>query len=555
MKCYILSAVIFVVFFRLSSSSQNDLIVLTLHGPVRGTTLTSSRSNRQFLAFMGIPYARPPVGDLRFKAPQPAASWTELKNATVEGSTCPHVSEWTRTTEGEEDCLFINVFTPKLPSGPNVTLYDVLVVIHGGGFFFGSGNRISLGPDFLVDEDVVVVSFNYRLGFLGFLSLQNSEVPGNNGLKDQSMALHWIKQNIARFGGDPNKVTISGNSAGGAAVHYQVLSPMSRGLFQRAVAQSGSALNPWAFQSASKSVDTAFRVGTFLGTNTTDKDELLRYLKSLPLERLWRVVTSHDFKFQPTSEINITSDEVFLPDKPINMINAGNFNKVPYVTGVASREGILLVQQLKQGYLGDLQNKTESIIKEEFEMEENDPRIHEAAAKLREFYFGDATNVTLLQRIIFITDLWFTRGVYCTAKRQAALSTSPVYVYQFSFSGATNLYKDKFGGGDIPGAAHADELAYLYQASFTNQTFAPESPELELSRRIIKLWANFVKTGNPTPEADPLLQNVTWNPVTQTEFPYLHIDTNLTLKHDLLNDTMNFWDQLTRNYTTHSLCE
>ncbi|XP_069678272.1 juvenile hormone esterase-like isoform X2 [Periplaneta americana] len=446
MKCFTFSAAIFPLFFSLSSSSEADLIVLTSHGPVRGTILISSRSNRPFFAFMGIPYAKPPVGDLRFKPLQPAESWTEVKNATVEGSMCPQVSEWTNAAEGEEDCLFINVFTPKLPSGPNATLLAVMAVIHGGGFTIGSGNRNALGPDFLVDEDVVIVTFNYRLGLLGFLSLQNSEVPGNNGLKDETFALRWVKQNIDRFGGDPSKVTVAGNSAGAAAVHFQVLSPMSRGLFQRAIEESGSALNPWAFQSASKSVDMAFRVGKFLGTNTTDKNELLRYLKSLPMEQLWRVVTSRDFKFLPTTEINITNDEVFLPDMPINMINAGNFNKVYYLIGVTSREGIIIVQS----------------------------------------------------------------------------------------------------------ASHADELGYLYRSTFTNKTFVPGSPELEMSKRIVRLWANFVKTGNPTPEADPLLQNVAWKPLTKTEFPYLDIDTNLTLQHDLLKKAMNFWDQLARNYTTHT---
>ncbi|XP_069678271.1 juvenile hormone esterase-like isoform X1 [Periplaneta americana] len=554
MKCFTFSAAIFPLFFSLSSSSEADLIVLTSHGPVRGTILISSRSNRPFFAFMGIPYAKPPVGDLRFKPLQPAESWTEVKNATVEGSMCPQVSEWTNAAEGEEDCLFINVFTPKLPSGPNATLLAVMAVIHGGGFTIGSGNRNALGPDFLVDEDVVIVTFNYRLGLLGFLSLQNSEVPGNNGLKDETFALRWVKQNIDRFGGDPSKVTVAGNSAGAAAVHFQVLSPMSRGLFQRAIEESGSALNPWAFQSASKSVDMAFRVGKFLGTNTTDKNELLRYLKSLPMEQLWRVVTSRDFKFLPTTEINITNDEVFLPDMPINMINAGNFNKVYYLIGVTSREGIIIVQKaLRKLYvLRDVRNLTDSVFLSEFGLKKSDPRFHEAAAKFRESYFGDSTNVTLLQRINFLSDFWYRRGVYCTFKRQAALSKRPVYVYMFSFSGYMNLYKERSGGSDIPGASHADELGYLYRSTFTNKTFVPGSPELEMSKRIVRLWANFVKTGNPTPEADPLLQNVAWKPLTKTEFPYLDIDTNLTLQHDLLKKAMNFWDQLARNYTTHT---
>ncbi|XP_069678766.1 uncharacterized protein [Periplaneta americana] len=553
MKCSILSAAIFLILFALSSSSESDLIVQTLHGPVRGTILTSSRSNRPFFAFMGIPYAKPPVGDLRFKAPQPAESWTEVRNATVEGSKCPQMREHT-SGGGEEDCLFINVYTPKLPSGPNDTLHDVLVVIHGGAFYHGSSGRNSFGPDFIVDEDVVLVSFNYRLGILGFLSLQNSEVPGNNGLKDQVIALRWINQNIALFGGDPNKVTVSGNSAGGSSVHYHLLSPMSRGLFQRAILQSGCVLNPWAFKTPDRNLRLAFRIGQLLGVNTTDKDVLLQHLKTVPSDELMRVNIRSEFRVKPTTDLASTNGEVFLPDKPINLINAGNYSKVPLLIGVTSREGILRIQSIRQEVGQDPQNKIEAMMSEEFDMEEGSERLREVAAAIKQFYFGDSTNDTVLKHVNLVSDVWFTRGVYCTVKRQVAHSATPVYAYRL-FSGAMNFYKHRFGGSDIPGAAHADELGYLFRRPSVNHTSTPGSPELDTSSRMVKLWVNFVKTGNPTPEADPLLQNVTWSPVTQTEFPYLDIDTNLTLKHALRSDTMNFWDQLTRNYTAHSLCE
>ncbi|KAJ4435644.1 hypothetical protein ANN_18260 [Periplaneta americana] len=468
MKCFKFSALIFLILFGLSSSSDSDLIVETLYGPVRGTILTSARSNRPFFGFMGIPYAKPPVGDLRFKPLQPLDPWTEVRNATAEGSVCPQTSEWSLKAEGIEDCLFINVYTPKLPSGPNDTLLPVLFLIHGGGFYFGSASKIALGPDFMVDENVVVVSFHYRIGIFGkyisfeillrkkrldqkegFLSLQNAEVPGNNGLKDQTFALRWTKQNIARFGGDPSKITIVGHSAGGSAVHFQVLSPMSRGLFQRAIVQSSSALNSQAFQFPNENIKRAFRVGKILGTNTTDKDELLRYLRSLPLEKYWKIIAKEDLLFLPTTESNTTKEEVFLPDTPINILKAGNFNKVSYLTGVTSREAIIGLR--KELLLGDVQNKTESIIMDEFGMEESDLRVPEAAAKLREFYFGGSTNPTLLQFINLYSEVVVTKDVYCTIKLQAAKSTSPIYVYQFSFYGYMNIYKDiLYGGSDIP---------------------------------------------------------------------------------------------------------
>lgn len=140
-----------------------------------------------------------------------------------------------------EDCLYLNIHTPQI-STPNLKL-PVMAYIHGGGFTYGSGNVESVGPDFLVPRGVILVTINYRLGALGFLSLQTPECPGNNGLKDQNLALRWIQKNISAFGGNPDNVTLFGESAGSVSVHYHLLSKLSRGLFHRAITQSGTATN------------------------------------------------------------------------------------------------------------------------------------------------------------------------------------------------------------------------------------------------------------------------------------------------------------------------
>lgn len=145
--------------------------------------------------------------------------------------------------------------------------------IHGGGFQFGSGNSFLYGPDYLIDEGVVLVTINYRLGALGFLSADVPEAPGNAGLKDQVLALKWVKDNIKEFGGNPDKVTIFGQSAGAASVHYLMLSPMAKGLFHGAIAQSGVALNPWAFTENTK--NRAFKLGSVLGLETNDTQKLV----------------------------------------------------------------------------------------------------------------------------------------------------------------------------------------------------------------------------------------------------------------------------------------
>lgn len=163
-----------------------------------------------------------------------------------------------------------------------------MVYIHGGSFSGGSGNDLIWGPDYFVDDGVVMVTINYRLGPLGFLSTNDNNAPGNYGLKDGVLALKWIKKNIAQFGGDPNRVTIFGESAGGVYVHYLVLSPMARGLFARAISQSGSALNPWAYETNPQ--DATHRFARKLGISFTNNADLIEKLRKVNFNDLIKAI-------------------------------------------------------------------------------------------------------------------------------------------------------------------------------------------------------------------------------------------------------------------------
>lgn len=223
-----------------------DLKVRIESGRILGRYMTSE-SGKTIRAFMGIPFAEPPVGDLRFRAPVKPAIWTGIRLALQPPPVCLHKDPFRRATvtAGQEDCLYLNVYAPKIDLEKNKKL-AVMVYIHGGGWEAGYGGYANAAPEYFLEHDIILVTGNYRLGVLGFLSLENEEIPGNFGLKDQTMMLAWVRMNIDKFGGDSNRITIFGNSAGGASVNYHSIAPMSKGLFQQAILQSGSLMNIWS---------------------------------------------------------------------------------------------------------------------------------------------------------------------------------------------------------------------------------------------------------------------------------------------------------------------
>ncbi|KAF4526362.1 hypothetical protein B566_EDAN014100, partial [Ephemera danica] len=286
-------------------------------GSLRGTTMWS-RKGRVFYAFQGIPYAAPPIGSLRFKPPGEAPKWSGEFDARTEGNSCLQIHILlTGKFIGDEDCLYLNVYTPKLENEGSPL--SVMVYIHGGGFIMHSGGNEFYGPHFLLDRDIVLVTINYRLGALGFLSLGTKETPGNYGLKDQVAALRWVQKNIAKFGGNPNSVTIFGQSAGAASVHYLMLSPLAKGLFHRAILQSGSAYNPWALtRHAPRHANELARA---LGCSSQD-----------PLKCL-QTADAH--------QLPLGTSESFLSEDPRTMLARGNISNVPIIAGLNTHEGVI----------------------------------------------------------------------------------------------------------------------------------------------------------------------------------------------------------------------
>ena len=240
---------------------------------------------------------------------------------------------------GEEDCLYVNVYVPRTHINPIENL-NVIVDIHGGGFMALSGH-IYAGPGYIMDHDVIFVTFNYRLGLLGFLSTEDDVLPGNNGLKDQVLALKWVQRNIRSFGGNPGSVTLTGASAGGVSVQLHYLSPMSTGLFHRGFSQSGCALNPYVLQGGA--LDKAKTIALAVGCPQTPTTELKKCLKEKPYQQLLNqtlLFTGYGFHplvvFSPVVEKGANA---FLPEKPRQLLSKKHVQDLPWMASFVEHDG------------------------------------------------------------------------------------------------------------------------------------------------------------------------------------------------------------------------
>nr|XP_034826962.1 esterase FE4-like [Maniola hyperantus] len=342
---------VILVFFILGRIIWHDVAAVTVRveqGLLEGEQKWTITNDTLFYIFKGIPYAAPPTGRRRFKEPQPARSWKGIRKATEHGSVCPQFDFLFTNMyiPGSEDCLFLNVYTPRLPP---CSLLPVMFFIHGGGYVTGSGNDDYYGPDFLINHNVVVVTINYRLDNLGLLCLDTADVPGNAAMKDQVAALRWVQRNIKNFGGDPNKVTLIGQSVGSASVALHALSPMSKGLFRRAIGTSGVPIND--FMTAFEQRRRAFELGKKLGFQTTSTSALLKFLRTVPVRSLVNtnssIIAAEDYiqiltkgyYIVPVVETDF-GQERFLTETALTLIEKGR-HEVDMLLGYTSNEGLI----------------------------------------------------------------------------------------------------------------------------------------------------------------------------------------------------------------------
>ena len=329
------------------SASDLPPIANIATGKLSGTQDTKTGLNE----FKGIPYAAPPVGPLRWKPPQPAAAWAGVRKADHFGPRCmqrPIYSDMVFRSNGmSEDCLYLNVWAPANSSNENL---PVLVYFYGGGFTAGDGSEPRYDGASLARRGIVIVTVNYRLGIFGFLALPTlaAESPeratGNYGLLDQNAALHWVQHNISTFGGDPNQVTIGGESAGSMSVSVQMASPLSKGLMQRAIGESGAMLG----NLKPRPLALAERQGDAFEQRVSA--HLLDQLRAMDANALLKAAGEKD-----VPEFGPTVDGYFLPRSPEAIYQVGAQAHIPLLVGSNSQEGYYTT------VLGDLPQRPRTI--------------------------------------------------------------------------------------------------------------------------------------------------------------------------------------------------
>ncbi|CAG9828992.1 unnamed protein product [Diabrotica balteata] len=403
---------------------DDGTIVQLEEGKIRGHILKSEKGN-DYYAFQEIPYAAPPVGENRFQLAKPPKPWTGVLNTTRNTKIChQNLSPYTNL-EPTEDCLYINVYTPQKPGSNN--LLPVLLYIHGGAFVFEAGTFEYFGPKFVIDSGIVVVTFNCRLGVFGFVGTNDGVIPLNIGLKDQISAMEWVQKNIHLFGGDPNHVTIAGESSGSLAVDYHLLGPWENGkqLFHAAIMQSLSVLNGLLVQD--NETNTALSLGRALDPEfkSNDTKELLKVLQNAE--------ASDIFKLQGFLTIGVSQEtEGPFSYNGFEAFLSGNYKNVPVLSGFTSEEAAGIATLGTTDILKFFDDNPSQLIDPKINMSAEDRHI--AGTLRKQLYTHNTSFVEDLGGFIrYCSDRFFINAII----KQVELTSPyvPHYLYRFAYIG------------------------------------------------------------------------------------------------------------------------
>ncbi|HEX4022097.1 MAG TPA: carboxylesterase family protein [Acidobacteriaceae bacterium] len=462
----------------IAAYAANPLQIKTDKGKVRGVLTTDGKVR----AFKGIPYAAPPVGNLRWQPPQPAAKWKGVRDASHFGSRCMQANVYPdmifRDPGPSEDCLTLNVWTPANAKKDSL---PVMVWIYGGGYQAGGTSEARQDGQFLAHRNVVVVSMNYRLGIFGFFVHPEltAESPhhasGDYGLMDQNAAIEWVQKNIAAFGGNPANITIFGESAGSFSVSTLMASPLSQGRFQKAIGESGGAFysGVLAYQprEAREQEDLKFAQDAFGTSKLAD-------LRKLSAEVLLNGVTARtsgeDIHFRPDV------DGWFLPDTVPNIYAAGKQAHIPLLAGWNADED-------RDSVIFAHPQPTAESFRQQAQAE-----FGANADQFLKLYPASTDAEALQSAGDLASDRFIVYSTWRWLEAQAKTGEAPVYRYRFDRASPA----DKFHPAGS-GAFHSDDIAYVFGTLDSREGAQWRPEDRALSDLIGQYWTNFARTGDP----------------------------------------------------------
>lgn len=394
----------------------------------------------------------------------------------------------------QEDCLIANVYVPDT----NEKNLHVLVSVHGGGFQIGFGEFVTY-KNFVRNKNVIVVTFNYRLGVHGFLCLGTENAPGNAGMKDQVALLLWVKRNIANFGGNPEEVTLTGCSAGSVAVDLIPLSPSAKGLFTKIIPESGSNLGVFTIEH--DPLERARNHAEFLNfTEVEDLYALEKFYTTAPYELLNSInyMSERDstLGFVPCVERD-TGNEVFLNDTPLNILRSGNYIKVPILAGFANMEGLIRLS-LFDTWKDEMNENFSEFLPADLQFD-NEEQKQEIGRKVKEFYFGNesVSEDNMFAYIDYFSDIMFAYPTLRSLKLQLLAGNEDIYLYEYSFvdvNGTVTGYKNFT---TYEGANHGQQTMAIADGKLFVTTEDTEISEeyRKHKERMREMWHNFIISG------------------------------------------------------------